>query len=108
MSIVQAALAAAKVRFRPILMTILSMVFGLLPLMFASGAGANGNSSLGSGVVGGLIFGTLAILFFVPVFFCIFQYLQEKVKPVEFLPDPEWKIRGELDDLEGKQKQEKV
>ena len=108
MSIVQAALAAAKVRFRPILMTILSMVFGLLSLMFASGAGANGNSSLGSGVVGGLIFGTLAILFFVPVFFCIFQYLQEKVKPVEFLPDPEWKIRGELDDLEGKQKQEKV
>lgn len=75
MTLVQAALAAAKVRLRPILMTILAMIFGLLPLMFASGAGANGNSSLGSGVIGGMIFGILAILFFVPVFlFCSSSY----------------------------------
>ena len=89
MSIAQAALASARVRFRPILMTILAMIFGLLPLMFSSGAGANGNSSLGSGVIGGMIFGTLGILFFVPVFFCVFQYLQEKMKPVKRLPDSE-------------------
>ena len=97
MSLVQAALASAKVRLRPILMTILSMVFGLLPLMFASGAGANGNSSLGSGVIGGMIFGTLGILFFVPVFFILFQYIQEKVKPVEFLSNPDWKIESEME-----------
>ena len=89
MSIAQAALASARVRFRPILMTILAMIFGLLPLMFSSGAGANGNSSLGSGVIGGMIFGTLGILFFVPVFFCVFQYLQEKMKPVKRLLDSE-------------------
>lgn len=99
MSLVQASLAAAKVRFRPILMTVLAMLFGLLPLMFASGAGANGNSSLGSGVVGGMLFGILAILFFVPVFFILFQYIQEKVKPVEFLHNPEWKIESELEEI---------
>ena len=104
MSLVQAALAAAKVRLRPILMTILAMVFGLLPLMFASGAGANGNSSLGSGVIGGMIFGTLGILFFVPVFFVLFQYIQEKVKPVEFLPTPDWKIEIEMEDIEQNKK----
>ena len=97
MTLIQAALAAARVRFRPILMTVLAMIFGLLPLMFASGAGANGNSSLGSGVVGGMLFGILAILFFVPVFFIIFQYLQEKVKPVEFLPNPDWEIQSEME-----------
>lgn len=105
MSLVQAALAAARVRFRPILMTVLAMIFGLLPLMFASGAGANGNSSLGSGVVGGMIFGILAILFFVPVFFILFQYLQEKVKPVEFLPSPDWEIQNEMEVIEQKKKE---
>ncbi len=100
MSLVQAALAAAKVRLRPILMTILAMVFGLLPLMFASGAGANGNSSLGSGVIGGMIFGTLGILFFVPLFFVLFQYIQ----PVEFLPTPDWKIEIEMEDIEQNKK----
>ena len=53
----------------------------MLPLMFASGAGANGNSSLGTGVVGGMLIGTLALLFITPVFFIVFQYLQEKVRP---------------------------
>ena len=57
------------------------MIFGMLPLMFASGAGANGNSSLGTGVVGGMLVGTLALLFVVPVFYIIFEYLQERIRP---------------------------
>ena len=81
MGIVEAAYAAAQERLRPILMTVLTMIFGMLPLMFASGAGANGNSSLGTGVVGGMLIGTLALLFITPVFFIVFQYLQEKVRP---------------------------
>lgn len=81
LSLSLAAIAAAKARLRPILMTALTMVFGLLPLMFASGAGANGNSALGTGAVGGMLVGTLALLFIVPSLFIVFQYLQEKLKP---------------------------
>ena len=81
MGIVESAYSAAQVRLRPILMTVLTMIFGMLPLMFSSGAGANGNSSLGTGVVGGMLIGTLALLFVVPVFYIIFEYLQEKVRP---------------------------
>ena len=81
MGIVESAYSAAQVRLRPILMTVLTMIFGMLPLMFSSGAGANGNSSLGTGVVGGMLVGTLALLFVVPVFYIIFEYLQEKVRP---------------------------
>ena len=81
MGIVEAAYAAAQERLRPILMTVLTMIFGMLPLMFASGAGANGNSSLGTGVVGGMAVGTLALLFVVPVFYIIFEYMQEKIRP---------------------------
>ncbi|MDO4171387.1 MAG: efflux RND transporter permease subunit [Prevotellaceae bacterium] len=84
MTLTQAAVGAAKARFRPILMTVLAMIFGLLPLMFSSGAGANGNSSLGTGVVGGLIVGALALLFFVPALFIVFQTLQERIHPVQF------------------------
>ena len=58
--------------------TVMTMVIGMLPLVFASGAGANGNRALGTGVVGRLIFGTLALVFVVPVFFIVFQWLQEK------------------------------
>ena len=84
MGIVESAYSAAQVRLRPILMTVLTMIFGMLPLMFSSGAGANGNSSLGTGVVGGMAVGTLALLFVVPVFYIIFEYLQEKIrKPME-------------------------
>lgn len=79
LSLMQSAVGAAKARFRPILMTVLAMIFGLLPLMFSSGAGANGNSSLGAGVVGGLLVGVLALLFFVPTMFIVFQALQEKL-----------------------------
>lgn len=81
MSITQAAISAAQVRLRPILMTSLTMVFGMLPLMFATGVGANGNISIGVGTVGGMLIGTIALLFIVPVLFIVFQYLQEKLMP---------------------------
>ena len=85
MSITQAVISAAKVRLRPILMTSLTMVFGMLPLMFATGVGANGNISIGVGTVGGMLIGTVALLFIVPVLFIVFQYLQEKLMPARDL-----------------------
>jgi len=85
LSITQAAISAAKVRLRPILMTSLTMVFGMLPLMFATGVGANGNISIGVGTVGGMLIGTVALLFIVPVLFIVFQYLQEKLMPARDL-----------------------
>jgi len=84
MSLSQAAISAAKARLRPILMTVLTMIFGMLPLVFSHGVGANGNSTLGTGVVGGMLIGTLALLFLVPMLFIVFQTLQEKVKPIQF------------------------
>ena len=81
MTITWAAISAAGVRLRPILMTALTMVFGMLPLVFSSGAGANGNISLGVGVVGGMIVGTIALLFIVPVMFIVFQTIEERVMP---------------------------
>jgi HAE1 family hydrophobic/amphiphilic exporter-1 len=81
MGIIEAAYTAAQVRFRPILMTVMTIIFGMLPLMFSTGAGANGNSSLGTGVVGGMLIGTIALLFIVPVLFVVFEYLQEKIRP---------------------------
>ena len=81
MGLVAAAVSAAKARFRPIIMTSATMIFGMLPLMFATGVGANGNISVGVGTVGGLLFGTLALLFMVPVFFVLFQYLHECIMP---------------------------
>lgn len=79
MTLTQAAMSAAAVRLRPILMTALTMVFGMFPLMFASGVGANGNRSLGVGVVGGMVIGTVALLFVTPAFFIVFQYVEERV-----------------------------
>lgn len=98
MSLTQAAVSAAKVRLRPILMTVLTMVFGMIPMMFSSGVGANGNSTLGSGVIGGMIVGTLALLFLVPTLFIAFQTIQEKFRPVQPDPDPQWAIRTELEE----------
>ena len=80
-SIVSAALAAAKARLRAILMTSLTMVFGMLPMMFATGVGANGNISIGVGTVGGMLVGTIALLFVVPTLFVIFQFIEEKLSP---------------------------
>ena len=79
MGIIEAALDAAAVRLRPILMTSLTMVFGLLPLALATGVGANGNHSLGVGTIGGMVIGTIALLFIVPVLFVIFQTIEERV-----------------------------
>ncbi|MBV8039270.1 efflux RND transporter permease subunit [Bacteroides sp. AN502] len=81
MTIAQAAVSAAGVRLRPILMTALTMIIGLFPLVVASGAGANGNISLGVETVGGMIVGTLALLFVVPTLFIVFQTLQERLMP---------------------------
>ena len=81
MSIAAAAMSAAQARLRPILMTSLTMVFGMLPLMFATGVGANGNISIGVGTVGGMLIGTIALLFIVPVLFIVFQNIEERVMP---------------------------
>jgi HAE1 family hydrophobic/amphiphilic exporter-1 len=80
LSLVRAALSSAKVRLRPILMTSLTMIIGMLPLMFASGVGANGSRTIGVCVVGGMLFGTLGLLLSVPVLFVVFQKIQEKIK----------------------------
>lgn len=83
MGLVSSALNAVKVRLRPILMTALTMIFGLLPLLFATGVGAYGSFSLATGAVGGMLVGTVVILFLVPGLFVVFQYIQEKFKPIE-------------------------
>ena len=84
MSITWAAVLGAAARLRPILMTSLAMIVGLLPLMFASGAGANGNRTLGTSAIGGMLIGMILQIFIVPALFVAFQYLQEKVKPMEW------------------------
>ncbi len=81
MSITQAAMAGAKDRLRPILMTSLTMIIGMLPLVFATGVGANGNISVGVGAAGGMLVGTIALLFITPVLFIVFEYLEERYMP---------------------------
>jgi HAE1 family hydrophobic/amphiphilic exporter-1 len=81
MSIYDAALDGAKVRLRPILMTSFAFILGLLPLVLATGVGAKGNNSIGTGAAGGLLVGTVIGVFVIPVLFVIFQWLQEKVSP---------------------------
>ena len=80
MSILESAVEGAKVRLRPILMTSFAFIFGLMPLMFASGIGSNGNRSIGTGAIGGMLFGTLLAVFVIPPLFVIFETLQEKFK----------------------------
>ncbi len=84
MSIFNAAIAGAGARLRPILMTSLAMVIGLLPMMFASGVGANGNRALGAGSVGGMLIGMICQIFVVPALFVVFQIIQEKMKPIQW------------------------
>ena len=96
LTIKQAAVGAAKVRLRPILMTALTMIFGMLPMMFASGVGANGNSALGTGAVGGMLMGTLILLFFVPALFVTFETLEEKLKPINFEQSEDHSINNEI------------
>ena len=89
LSLAEAAYEATKERFRPIMMTVLTMVFGMIPLMFSNGVGANGNNTLGSGVVGGMVIGTIALLFLVPALFIVFQKLQERVVPLKIKEEAE-------------------
>ena len=84
MSIFNAAVAGAAARLRPILMTSLAMVIGLLPMMLSTGVGANGNRALGTGSVGGMLIGMILQIFFVPALFCVFQILQEKISPIKW------------------------
>jgi HAE1 family hydrophobic/amphiphilic exporter-1 len=84
MAISWSAILGAAARLRPILMTSLAMVIGLLPMMFASGVGKNGNQTLGAAAVGGMLIGTLLQIMVVPALFVIFQSLQEKVSPLKF------------------------
>ena len=109
MGIVEAAYAAAQARLRPILMTVLTMIFGMIPLVFATGAGANGDRTIGIGVIGGMTVGTIAILFTVPLFFVIFEFLQEKIRPVmqeeadqQFLKEQEKSRRQKAEHMEQK------
>ena len=83
MSIVDAAFEACKERLRPILMTVVTMIVGMIPLIIEGGAGANGNRALAMGVVGGMSVGTLALLFVVPAFFIVFQKLHERFQGKE-------------------------
>lgn len=84
MDLLESALAGAKIRIRPILMTSLAFIFGLMPLMFSTGVGANGNKSIGIGSIGGMLFGTLLGIFVIPGLYVIFQGLQEKTKPNKY------------------------
>ena len=100
MSLKQSAFFAAKMRLRPILMTSLTMIFGMFPLMFATGAGANGSRTVGVGTVGGMLIGTLGLLFVVPALFVSFQSLQERFKPTSFQPSDDPLIVEEMKKIE--------
>ena len=97
MAIKYAAILGAGARLRPILMTSLAMIIGLLPLMFASGVGRNGNQTLGAAAVGGMLIGTLCQVFVVPALFAFFQYLQERIKPLVFEDDASRDVIKELE-----------
>jgi len=97
MSIRQAAIFSSKMRLRPILMTSLTMIFGMLPLMFATGVGANGSRSIGVGMVGGMLFGIIGLLCITPALFVLFQTIEEKYKPIKaFKPCKDPLIQQEL------------
>ncbi len=91
LGIVEAAYAAAEARLRPILMTVLTMIIGMVPLVIMTGAGANGNRTIGLAVIGGMLVGTLAILLTVPVFFIFFEWVQEKIRPA-MIEEPDQQI----------------
>ena len=97
MAISWSAVLGAGARLRPILMTSLAMVIGLLPMMFASGVGKNGNQTLGAAAVGGMLIGTVLQIFVVPTLFVIFQTLQEKIKPLKFEDEENAEVAAELE-----------
>ena len=97
MSIRDAAYAACEERLRPILMTVVTMIAGMIPLIIAGGAGANGNRVLALGVTAGMAVGTLALLFVVPAFFIVFQTLHEKLQGTPVAAQTEKALVSEKD-----------
>ena len=97
MSIVNAAIQGATARLRPILMTSLAMIIGLLPMMFATGAGANGNRALGAGSIGGMLIGMILQVLIVPALFVIFQKIQEKFTPLKWEDTDNEGIENEIE-----------
>ena len=89
MGLLEAAIEGGKARLRPILMTSFAFIFGLLPLIFSSGVGANGNKSIGTGAIGGMLFGTCLGVFVIPTLFIIFQGLQERLRKNKTVDDEE-------------------
>ena len=96
MAIKYSAILGAGARLRPILMTSLAMIIGLLPLMFASGVGKNGNQTLGASAVGGMLIGTVCQIFVVPALFAVFEWLQEKLTPLKFNDEESDDVKAEL------------
>ena len=96
MAISWSAVLGAAARLRPILMTSLAMIIGLLPMMFSSGVGKNGNQTLGAAAVGGMLIGTLCQIFVVPTLFVVFQSLQEKFRPMKFEDETDEEAAAEL------------
>ncbi|MDE5796781.1 MAG: efflux RND transporter permease subunit, partial [Muribaculaceae bacterium] len=101
MSIFNAAMQGAIARLRPILMTSLAMIIGLLPLMFAHGAGANGNQALGTGAVGGMLIGMILQVLIVPALFVTFQTLQEKISPFKWTDTDNSGLSSEIEQYSG-------
>lgn len=97
MSISWAAVLGAAARLRPILMTSLAMIVGLIPLMLAMGVGAHGNRTLGASTIGGMLIGMILQIFIVPVLFVVFQWLQEKFKPIEWEGLDESEVESEIE-----------
>lgn len=97
MSVVNAAMAGATARLRPILMTSLALIIGLLPMMFASGVGANGNRALGTGAIGGMLIGMILQVFVVPALFVTFQLIQEKISPLKWSDTKNAGLESELE-----------
>ncbi len=97
MSIINAAIAGASARLRPILMTSLALIIGLLPMMLATGVGANGNRALGSGSIGGMLIGMVLQVLFVPALFVIFQKIQEKITPIKWKDTDNSGIEAEIE-----------
>lgn len=97
MSIVNAAIQGASARLRPILMTSLALVIGLLPMMFAHGVGANGNRALGTGAIGGMLIGMVLQVLIVPALFVAFQYIQEKISPLRWEDTDNTGLQSEIE-----------
>ena len=97
MSISWAAVLGAAARLRPILMTSLAMIVGLIPLMLAMGVGAHGNRTLGASAIGGMLIGMIFQILIVPVLFVVFQWLQEKIKPMEWDSMDESEVEADIE-----------